>query len=113
MDKSPPVQLLIEEGVTPVAITKASPIPINWLSKIKAELDKDVRLGVIEKVPDNTPVTWCSRMGIVPKKNGDPRRVIDLRAVNKVTKPQTHHVESPYAQARKIPPKTWKTCSDA
>ena len=42
MESSPPVKLLIEEGANPVAITKASPIPINWLPKIKAELDRDV-----------------------------------------------------------------------
>ena len=60
MDSSPPVKLLIEEDSEPKAITKASPIPINWLPTIKAELDKDVRLGVIAPVPENTPVTWCS-----------------------------------------------------
>ena len=52
-------------------------------------------------------------MGIIPKKNGEPRQVIDLRAVNKVTKAQTHTVESPFVQASRVPPKTWKTCSDA
>ena len=113
MDTSPPVKLIVEEGSEPVACTKASPIPINWLDKIKEELDKDVRLGVIAPVPENVPVTWCSRMGIVPKKSGEPRRVIDFRPLNKVTKSQTHPVESPFIQASRIPPGTWKRCSDA
>ena len=38
--------------------------------------------------------------------------VIDLRTVNKITKSQTHYVESQYGQALKIP-YTWKTYSDA
>ena len=113
MDSAPPVKLLIEDNSTPVAVTKATPIPINWLPTIKAELDKDVRLGVIEPVPENTPVTWCSRMGIVPKKSRDPRRVIDFRPLNKVTKKQSHVVESPFVQASKIPANTWKSCFDA
>ena len=113
MDSAPPVKLLIEDNSTPVAVTKATPIPINWLPTIKAELNKDVRLGVIEPVLENTPVTWCSRMGIVPKKSGDPRRVIDFRPLNKVTKKQSHVVESPFVQASKIPANTWKSCFDA
>ena len=78
ISSSPPVKLIVEENAVPVACTKASSIPINWLEKIKEELDKDVRLGVIAPVPENIPVTWCSRMGIVPKKSGEPRRVIDF-----------------------------------
>ena len=42
-----------------------------------------------------------------------PRRVIDLRPLNKVTKKQSHHVESPFVQASKMPANTWKTVSDA
>ena len=99
MDTSPPVKLHVDESIKPVAVSKPAPIPLHWLSVIKAELDKDVALGVIEKVPDNVPVKWCSRMGLIPKKDGTPRRVVDLRPLNKATSRQTHHVESPFLQA--------------
>ena len=99
--------------MAPTAITKASSIPLHWLETIKAELDRDVALGVIEPVPPNTPSTWCSRMSLIPKKDGTPRRVIDLRPLNSATTRQTHLTDSPFNQAIKIPPNTWKTCSDA
>ena len=39
----------------------------------------DVALGVLEKVPPNTPVTWCARLVIATKANGTPRRTVDLQ----------------------------------
>ena len=43
-----------------------------WLGlTIKAGLDQNVRLGVIEPVPIGEPVTWCHRMVVCPKKNGN------------------------------------------
>ena len=41
----------------------------HWREEVKAGLDRDVRLGVLEKVPLGTPVTWCHRMVICAKKN--------------------------------------------
>ena len=58
MDKSPPLKLSVDDFVTQTAVTKASSIPLHWLETIKAELDRDVALGVIEPVPTNTPSTW-------------------------------------------------------
>ena len=52
-------------------------------------------------------------MHVVSKKNGDPRRVVDMRPVNAASRRQTHHVEPPYSQARSIPGGTWKFTSDA
>ena len=75
---------------------------------VKADIERDIKLGVLERVPANTPVTWCSRMHVVAKKNGDPHRVVDSRPVNAASRRQTHHVEPPYSQARGIPGGTWK-----
>ena len=82
-------------------------------AQIKTELDKDVELGVIAPVPPNTPVEWCSRMSVLAKRDGAPRRVIDLRKLNAATKRQTHPTESPYLQAMSIPSNTIKSCCDA
>ena len=83
------------------------------MKKIKEELDRDVKLGVIEPVPENTPVKWCSRMSILPKKDGTPRRVVDLREINKETQRQTHPTSSPFQQASQVPPNTYRSSSDA
>ena len=50
------------------------PVPLHWMEKVKEDLDQDVHLGIIEPVPINTPTSWCSRMVIVPKSSGEPRR---------------------------------------
>ena len=70
-------------------------------------------MGVLERVPHNTPVEWCSRMHVVGKKSGDSQHVVDLRAVNQATKRQTHNVEPPFSQASAIPANTWRFTSDA
>ena len=64
---------------------------------------RDVALGVIEPVPINTPVTWCSRMVMAPKHSGEPRRTVDLQALNRVSVRQTHHTRSPFMLASAIP----------
>merc|ERR1712239_16836 len=97
----------------PVAVHRPATIPAHWQDKVQEDIERDIRLGVLERVPLNTPVTWCSRMHIVAKKNGEPRRVVDLRPVNAASKRQTHYVEPPYSQARSIPPNTYRWTSDA
>ena len=46
------------------------------------DLERDVALGIIEKVPLNTPTTWCARMVVVPKHDGSPRRTVNFKALN-------------------------------
>ena len=68
-------------------------VPMHWQAAVKAGLDRDVRLGVLEKVPVNDPVTWTSRMVITPKPDGGPRRVVDFQQLNKHSPPaDTSHV---------------------
>lgn len=70
MMSGPPMRLLINEDATPVAIHSPSDIPIHWRDAVKAGLERDVQLGVIERVEMGTPVTWCQRMVIAAKKDG-------------------------------------------
>ena len=79
---SPPLELHIECEVSSTVVHKAASIPEHWVEKVKQDPDKDVWLGVLEKVPPNTPTTWCARMSMVDKKTGMPRRVIDFRGLN-------------------------------
>ena len=52
----------------PNAVHAPIPMPVHWQKPVKSDLDRDVRLGVIEKVPWASPTTWCSRMVTVAKK---------------------------------------------
>ena len=112
MSDAPPLRLFVDPHATPVAVTSPSVIPHHWVTDVKAGLDRDERLGVIEKVPVNEPVSWCSRMVITPKHDGSPRRVVDHSQVNKHAPRQTHHTKSPHAIATAIPGNKVKTVLD-
>jgi len=105
--------LMVDPDAHPVAYHTPIPIPIHWQDDVKAGLDQDVRLGVIEPVPIGTPVTWCHRMVVCPKKSGKPRRTVDLQPLNRHATRETHHTQSPFHQARKVPPRTYKSVFDA
>ena len=107
-----PLQLHVDPQATPVACHKVVPIPLHWRERVKADLERDVRIGVLEKVPDNTPVTWQSRMVITRKANGDPRRTIDFQPLNKHCKRQTFPLDSPFNLASRVPAGTKKSVCD-
>ena len=113
IDSAPPLELTVDKSIEPVAVRKPASIPVNWLPQVKADIDRDVALGVIEPVPANFAAEWCSRMSIVGKSDGSVRRVIDLRPINEATKRITHPSDNPYLQARSVPPNTFRTTSDA
>ena len=77
--QGPPMHLMIDENATPVAHHTPVPVPIHWQEQVKADLDRDVALGVLEKVPVGNPVTWCHRMVVCAKQSGKPRRTIDFQ----------------------------------
>ena len=113
MRDSPPIKLHVDPKAKPVAIHKPRPVPIHWRDQVKAGLDRDVRIGVLELVPIGEPTEWCSPMVICPKANGEPRRTVDLSALNDVSVRQTHTTESPFHQALSVPKQTIKTVVDA
>ncbi len=110
MMDGPPMRLLIDTQATPTAHHSPIPVPLHWQDEVKADLDRDVRLGVLEPVPIGEPVTWCL---ICAKKNGKPRRTIDFQPLNVHATRETHHTQSPYHQARSIPQGKKKSVFDA
>ena len=112
MMSGPPLRLMIDPAAKPVAKHKPIPIPIHWQQQVYAGLDQDCKLGVIEPVPVGTPVTWCHKMIIIAKKSGKPRRTVNMQALNDHAVRETHHTQSPYHQARSVPPNTYKTIFD-
>ena len=65
-----PMRLYMDTEVHPTAVHKSASVPVHWRDQVKAELERDVRLGVLERVPENTPTTWLSRMVVTAKSNG-------------------------------------------
>ena len=109
----PPMKLMVDPSAEPVAHHTPIPVPIHWREAVKAGLDRDVSLGVIEPVPIGDPVTWCHRMVVCAKKNGEPRRTVDLQPLNAHAVRETHHTPSPFLQARSVPHNKVKTVLDA
>ena len=69
---------------------------------MKDDIDRDIRLGVIEPVPENTPQTYCARMHVVPKHNHEPRRVVDFTDLNRISIRQMHPTVKPFDLVCKI-----------
>ena len=113
MMSGPPMRLMIDPNAQPIAHHTPIPVPIHWSDEVKADLDQDIRLGVIEPVPVGTPVTWCHRMVVCAKKSGKPRRTVDLQNLNRHAVRETHHTPSPFHQARAVPSHTFKSVFDA
>ena len=108
-----PLDIHFRPDSKPKAFHCPIPVPHHWKEQVKANLDRDVRLGIIEPVPPGTPTVWCSKMVVVPKKDGTPRRTVDLQHLNNATFRETHHTPSPFNQASVVPPHTKKTVLDA
>ena len=108
-----PLDIHFKENVTPVAVHTPIPVPHHVKHDVDQNLAKDVRLGVIEPIPQGVPTTWCSRALFIKKKSGKIRRTVDYSAINRSTLRETHHTPSPFNLASSIPPNSKKTCLDA
>ena len=111
--EGPPMQLHVDQNAKLVNFTTPASVPLHWKEKVKQDLDRDVALGVIEKVPYGEPTTVCHRMIITRKHNGEPRRTVDMSPTNKHCQRETYPSESPFHLARSVPPRTFKTVLDA
>ena len=98
-----PLRVHIDKSVPPTTVNRPSTVSVHWQKKVKAALDADERMGVIEKVPANTPQLWCAPMHVVAKHNGDPRRVVDFTKLNAACSRQTHVGSTPFDLATKVP----------
>ena len=108
----PPLEFKLKEGVNPFAVYTPARVPAHWEEKVKADIDRDVALGVLEPVPTNVEMTWCHRMVICRKHNGDPRRTIDLQPLNDASIRQCHPTAPPLQQASTVPHNQKKSVLD-
>ena len=109
----PPLELHVDSTAKPFAVHTPASVPIHWAEKVRSDLKRDVELGVLERVDENIPVTWCHRMVVCRKRNGDPRRTVDLQPLNSVSIRQCHPTAPPLQQAMDIPHGVKKSTLDA
>ena len=105
----PPIKLHIGEHAKPVNLRTPAPVPLHWQDKVEEDLNRDVDLGVLERVPYKEPTKWCFRMVIDRKHDGGPRRTVDLSPLNKFCEREVHPSKSPFHLARSVPPGSVKT----
>ena len=111
--EGPPISILVDHNAKPVCFNTPATIPLHWMEDVKEKLEEDVDLGVLERVPMGEKPTWCFRMVLARKPDGSPQRTVDLSPLNEFCSREPHHVQSPFHQAKSIPPGTFKTVLDA
>ena len=94
-----PMCFMVNLGVTTVPYSTPIPVQRHWQQDVKAGLDHDVALAVLEPLPIGELVTWSHRMVVCAKKNGQSFQTVDLQALNQHATRETHHIESPFHQA--------------
>ena len=109
----PPLRIHVKDDARPVIIHRPATIAHHWQDEVKKGLDEDEKLEVIEQVPYGVPSKWQSRMIVVPKGNGRPRRTVDLSPLNRHCLRETHPTESTFHQVSRIPTGQFKTVLDA
>ena len=61
----PPVEIHLVEDDVSRKVAMPATIPLHWQEQVKADLECDVALGVIERMEE--PSEWCQRMVCVHK----------------------------------------------
>ena len=97
--EGPPMRIHTDSNAVPLVVHKPIAVPLHYRAEVKANIDADVKRGVLEKVPPGVPVTWCTRMVITPKKDGRPRHT----ALTKAGVRETHHTRTPFKVVCSIP----------
>ena len=108
-----PHKIHLKDDAIPYAAHTPIPIPLHWKKEVKAQLDRDEELGIIQKAPIGEASEWCSRMVTVAKSDGAPRRTIDFQPINKSCLQETHYTPTPFSVVSSIPNKMYKSVFDA
>ena len=70
----------LRPDTTPFALTVPRRVAIPLIEKVKAELQRMEKMGVISRVSE--PTDWCAGMVVVPKPDGRVRICVDLTKLN-------------------------------
>ena len=111
--EGPPIRIHVDPNATPISLSKPAPVPLHWQEEVENDLNRDVAMDVLERVPLGEPTKWCFRMVVRRKDNGSPRRTVDLSPMNKFCEREVHGSKSPFNLARSVPDNSFKTVYDA
>ena len=110
----PPLKLAIKPDATPTCHVKPYGVPLHWRKEIEDGLARDINMGIIERLPANTPAIWCHRMVVTTKPGSPkPRRTVDMSALKEASYRLTHPGAPPFLEAQSIPAGSYKTVTDA
>ena len=82
----------LDPKVQPYAVYAPRRVSLPLRNKVKAELDRLQKLGVI--IPVKEPTPWCAPMVVVPKTNGAVRICVDLTKLNTAVCRERHILPS-------------------
>ncbi|XP_042345404.1 uncharacterized protein K02A2.6-like [Plectropomus leopardus] len=82
--KIKPVKICLRDDAVPYSVNTARRVSAPMLLKVKAELERMVKCGVIKEVTE--PTEWCAPMVPVPKRTADVRICVDLKRLNMAVK---------------------------
>ena len=103
----PPLEIHLDPDAASRYVSTPNTVPLHWQEKGKADIDRDVRMGVIE--PVTQPSQWCHGMVVVRKHDGTPRRCVNLQPLNKHCQREEWVTTTPSKQVRSVPRNTYKT----
>ena len=82
----------LKEDAVPFALTTPRRVPIPLLPKVKEELLRMEKMGVITRIEEATD--WCAGMVVVPKPSGKVRICVDLTNLNESVCRERHILPS-------------------
>jgi hypothetical protein len=110
----PELKLAIKSGATRTCHTIPHRVPLHWKEQVEEGLKRDVKMGITEELPANTPANGCHKM-VATSKPGSPkpRRMVDMSALKTASYRLTHPGASPLLEAQSVPADSYKTVTDA
>ena len=92
--------------VTPYKCTSSRPIPFALRSAAKEEIEEQIRLGILGRVPPDAPIEWCASGMILEKDNlgRDVRLVVDSKEMNEFLERDAFPMQSARELVKQIPP---------
>ena len=77
-----PAHIHLHLDAKPYAHHVTIPISFHWKAEVKESTNRDIAINITEPVPIREPVEWCSKIIVITKKDGRPRRTVDLQQLN-------------------------------
>ena len=91
--------------VVPFKCTSSRPIPFALRAAARKEVEEQIKLGILARVPPDTPIEWCSRGMVIAKDNArDCRIVCDSVELNKFLDRDAFPIQSSRELVKQIPP---------